>query len=55
MATSMLWLLQYDGIAGKYHIQGLPTLILFKGGKQVDRVEGMLPAPDFMRWLQRWL
>ena len=46
---------KYGKLAGQYNIQGLPTLILFKNGQPVDRLEGMLPEAELMRWLQRWL
>ncbi|HEV3156099.1 MAG TPA: thioredoxin [Candidatus Baltobacteraceae bacterium] len=29
--------------AGEYHITGIPCLILFSGGKAVDRVVGFVP------------
>ena len=28
-------------IADKYNVQGIPALIFFKDGKEVDRIEGM--------------
>jgi thioredoxin len=36
---------KYPQIASKHHIAALPTLLLFKGGQVVDRIEGVLP-PD---------
>jgi thioredoxin 1 len=30
---------------GKYNIHGIPTLIVFKGGKEVDRSVGLMPEP----------
>eukprot|EP00741_Cyanophora_paradoxa_P002175 tig00000553_g2108.t1 len=36
----------YPTIASKFQIRGLPTLILFKGGKPVDRIEGVLPKEE---------
>jgi len=30
-------------IAGQFGITGIPTLIFFKGGKEVDRIVGFLP------------
>ena len=31
----------YPKIASSYKVEALPTMILFKGGKQVDRIEGV--------------
>lgn len=30
-------------IAGEYHVSGIPCLILFKGGREVDRIVGYVP------------
>jgi thioredoxin len=35
---------RYPQIASQYQVQALPTLVLFKGGESVDRLEGVLPA-----------
>lgn len=32
-------------IPARFGIMGIPTLILFKGGREVDRVVGYLPKP----------
>ena len=32
-------------IAARYGIQGIPTLIFFKGGQEVDRLVGVTPKP----------
>ena len=39
---------KYQNLASKHQIQGLPTLMLFKQGKPVDRIEGFLPASDLI-------
>ena len=31
------------GVAGKYGVRSIPTLILFKGGKPVDQIVGNVP------------
>lgn len=30
-------------LAGQYHVSGIPCLILFKGGREVDRIVGYVP------------
>jgi thioredoxin 2 len=39
--------------AARYNITSIPTLMLFKDGKVVDRVAGALPASQFTAWLAR--
>ncbi|RZA21600.1 MAG: thioredoxin TrxC [Proteobacteria bacterium] len=34
-----------------YGVRGIPTLIVFKGGKEVQRISGALPSPQFLQWL----
>lgn len=43
---------KYTQLATQYQIQALPTLILFKQGKPVDKIEGVLQAPDLVRRLE---
>lgn len=38
-------------LAARWQIRSIPTLILFKGGKEVDRVSGALPGPQLRQWL----
>jgi len=33
-----------EGVAREYGIMAIPTLIIFNGGKEVDRVVGLIPA-----------
>jgi thioredoxin-like negative regulator of GroEL len=33
---------KYDQLASQYHIYALPTLVLFKNGAEVHRIEGVL-------------
>jgi thioredoxin 2 len=35
-------------------VSGIPTLVMFKGGKEVDRVVGALPAPQLRSWVERF-
>lgn len=35
-------------------VSGIPTLVMFKGGKEVDRVVGALPPPQLRAWIERF-
>ena len=39
----------------QYGVQGIPTLILFKGGEPVERIVGFLPKPALINRLQKHL
>ena len=43
---------KYPLLASQHHIHALPTLVLFKQGKPVDRIEGVMPAPQLIQHLQ---
>ncbi|CAN0913481.1 Thioredoxin Y, chloroplastic [Linum grandiflorum] len=43
---------KYVSIANQYDIQGLPTFILFKDGKPIDRFEGALPKEKLIQCIQ---
>lgn len=43
---------KYPHIASQYQIQALPTLVLFKQGQPVDRIEGVLQADQLVQRLQ---
>ena len=38
-------------VAGRYQIRGIPTLILFRGGKEAQRISGAMPADQIERGL----
>lgn len=40
--------------AQKFQIRGIPTLIVFKNGVEVDRQSGAMPLPMFLEYLGRW-
>ena len=46
---------RYPGLATQYQIQSLPTLVLFKKGQPVDRIEGLLQANQLIGRLQQQL
>ncbi len=43
---------KYPQLASEYQIHALPTLVLFKQGKPVERIEGVLPADQLVHRLQ---
>lgn len=43
---------KYPQLASQYQIHALPTLVLFKNGQPVDRIEGVLPAEQILLRLQ---
>ena len=38
-------------LAAQHGIRSIPTLALFRDGKELDRVSGALSAPQLMSWL----
>ena len=42
-------------VPGQYGVQGLPTLILFKGGQPVERIVGFVTQPALVSRLQKHL
>jgi thioredoxin 1 len=42
-------------LAGEYHVSGIPCLILFKGGKDVDRIVGFVPEQQISSMLEKHL
>jgi thioredoxin len=39
---------RYPQIASQHQVEALPTLVLFQGGKAVDRLEGVLNAEQLI-------
>ena len=35
----------------KYGVRGIPTMLLFKNGQEVDRVVGALPKAQLEQWI----
>ena len=46
---------RYPNIASQYQIQALPTLMLFKNGQPVEKIEGMVQANQLVQYLARLL
>jgi thioredoxin 1 len=44
-----------QSLAGEYQVQGIPCLILFKGGKAVDRIVGFVPERAISSMLAKHL
>lgn len=42
---------QEQEAAGRWNIRSIPTLILFKGGKEVNRVSGALSSKQLAQWI----
>jgi len=40
-------------LPSQWGIRGIPTLIVFKNGKELGRVSGALPKGQFTSWLQK--
>ncbi|MEI7833687.1 MAG: thioredoxin [bacterium] len=41
-----------QALAGQFGVQSIPTLILFKGGQQVDRIVGGRSQADMLNWIK---
>lgn len=43
---------QAQKTAGEYNIRGLPTVVLFKNGKEIARQAGAMSAPQIQNWVK---
>ncbi|MBI3320988.1 MAG: thioredoxin [Candidatus Omnitrophica bacterium] len=43
----------YPALAGQYRIMNIPTLLLFKGGKEADRIVGVVPREELTRRIEQ--
>ncbi|MBW4670527.1 MAG: thioredoxin [Cyanomargarita calcarea GSE-NOS-MK-12-04C] len=46
---------KYPQLASQYQIQALPTLVLFKQGQPVERIEGAMGAPQLVQHLESFI
>lgn len=46
---------KYPNLATKYGIQALPTLVVFKNGQPIDRIEGVMQVNQLVQHLQTLL
>jgi len=42
-------------LASQYRIQSIPTLIVFKGGKEIERLSGALSAGRLQSWAKQFV
>ncbi len=42
-----------QAISTKYNIRSIPTLAIFKNGKEIERISGVFSAPDFTNWVNQ--
>jgi len=45
----------YPQLAAQYRIMNIPTLLLFNGGQEVDRIVGVVPKQELARRLDKVL
>jgi len=43
----------YPQIAAQYRIMNIPTLLVFKGGQEIDRIVGVQPKEELIRRLEQ--
>lgn len=43
---------KYPHLASQHQVNALPTLMLFKQGQPVERIEGVVPAPQLVQRIQ---
>lgn len=39
-------------LAGRYNIRAIPTLVLFRGGREIARQSGAMPAGALAQWIE---
>jgi thioredoxin 2 len=44
----------YPQASSQFYIRGIPTLLIFKNGKEVARESGAFPLEPFKNWLQQF-
>jgi thioredoxin 2 len=42
-------------LGSQYGIRSIPTMVLFKNGKEVDRVSGALSSEQIRQWVGQYL
>jgi thioredoxin 2 len=44
-----------QSLGARYGIQSIPTLIVFKHGKEIERLSGALSASRLQNWVKQYL
>jgi hypothetical protein len=39
----------------RFEVRGIPTLVVMRGGQEVDRIAGAPSRPDLVSWIERHL
>lgn len=42
-----------QAVAARFNIRSIPTMILFRNGKEIARQSGALRKPDILRWVKQ--
>src|SRR3989338_2769309 len=53
MKMSKLNVDDHPQLAGQYRIMNIPTLLLFKGGQEADRIVGVVPREELTRRIEQ--
>ncbi|MGZ5077118.1 MAG: thioredoxin TrxC [Methylobacter sp.] len=43
---------QEQGIAGQFNIRSIPTIVIFKAGREITRMSGAMSTADIVRWVK---
>ncbi len=43
----------HQQVAARWQVRSIPTLILFRSGKEINRISGALPATQLKQWLKQ--
>ncbi|MBI2884734.1 MAG: thioredoxin [Candidatus Omnitrophica bacterium] len=46
---------EHPSVAAEYRVMNIPTLLLFKGGQEVDRIVGVQPKQELVRRIEQLL
>ena len=46
---------EQQALAARFGIRSIPTLVLFKGGREADRIAGAMDQRNLLAWTQRHL